>query len=70
MQLTNDTFSRAARALDRLDRFVEGDGRICGAGDPGRLNVADAERIGDQLAAHGVTLEDSPTGVRWRGSTR
>jgi cysteinyl-tRNA synthetase len=27
---------------------------------------ADADRIRDQLAAHGVILEDSPTGVRWR----
>ena len=34
MELTNDTFSRAARALDRLDRFVEGDGRNSGAGGP------------------------------------
>ena len=151
MELTNDTFSRAARALDRLDRFVEGDGRDAGAGDPGRLHdkrtainaaldddfdtpralavlfdlvreqnrygtrkqharalvrdflatfaldadagsavvdidvdwlieereehrrnrrFADADRIRDQLAAHGVILEDSPTGVRWRRSTR
>jgi cysteinyl-tRNA synthetase len=31
---------------------------------------ADADRIRDQLAAHGVILEDSPTGVRWRRSTR
>jgi cysteinyl-tRNA synthetase len=151
MELTNDTFSRAARALDRLDRFVEGAGRNSGAGDPGRLHdartaidaaldddfdapralavlfdlvreqnrygtrkqharalvrdflatfaldadagsavvdidvdwlieereehrrnrrFADADRIRDQLAAHGVILEDSPTGVRWRRSTR
>jgi cysteinyl-tRNA synthetase len=151
MELTDDTFSRAARALDRLDRFVEGDGRNSGAGDPGRLHdtrtainaaldddfdtpralavlfdlvreqnrygtrkqharalvrdflatfaldadagsavvdidvdwlieereehrrnrrFADADRIRDQLAAHGVILEDSPTGVRWRRSTR
>lgn len=151
MELTDDTFSRAARALDRLDRFVEGDGRDAGAGDPGRASAArtaidaaldddfdtpralavlfdlvreqnrygtrkqharalvrdflatfaldadagsavvdidvdwlieereehrrnrrfaDADRIRDQLAAHGVILEDSPTGVRWRRSTR
>jgi cysteinyl-tRNA synthetase len=151
MELTDDTFSRAARALARLDRFVEGDGRDAGAGDPGRLHdkrtainaaldddfdtpralavlfdlvreqnrygtrkqharalvrdflatfaldadagsavvdidvdwlieereehrrnrrFADADRIRDQLAAHGVILEDSPTGVRWRPSTR
>jgi cysteinyl-tRNA synthetase len=151
MELTDDTFSRAARALARLDRFVEGDGRDAGAGDPGRLHdkrtainaaldddfdtpralavlfdlvreqnrygtrkqharalvrdflatfaldadagsavvdidvdwlieereehrrnrrFADADRIRDQLAAHGVILEDSPTGVRWRRSTR
>jgi cysteinyl-tRNA synthetase len=151
MELTNDTFSRAARALDRLDRFVERDGRNCGAGDPGRLNdtrtaidaaldddfdtpralavlfdfvreqnrdgtrrqqaralvrdflatfaldadagsavvdinvdwlieereehrrnrrFAHADRIRDQLAAHGVILEGSPTGVRWRRSAR
>jgi cysteinyl-tRNA synthetase len=31
---------------------------------------ADADRIRDQLAAHGVILEDSPSGVRWRRSTR
>jgi hypothetical protein len=31
---------------------------------------ADADRIRDQLAAHGVILEDSPTRVRWRPSTR
>jgi len=31
---------------------------------------ADADRIQDQLMAHGVTLEDSPTGVRSRPSTR
>jgi cysteinyl-tRNA synthetase len=31
---------------------------------------ADADRIRDRLAAHGVILEDSPTGVRWRRSTR
>jgi cysteinyl-tRNA synthetase len=31
---------------------------------------ADADRIRDQLAAYGVILEDSPTGVRWRPSTR
>lgn len=31
---------------------------------------ADADRIRDHLAAHGVILEDSPTGVRWRRSTR
>ncbi len=151
MELTDDTFSQAARALARLDRFVEGDGRDAGAGDPGRLHdtrtainaaldddfdtpralavlfdlvreksrygtreqharalvrdflatfaldadagsamvdidvdwlieerekhrrnrrFADADRIRDQLAAHGVILEDSPTGVRWRRSTR
>jgi cysteinyl-tRNA synthetase len=151
MELTDDTFSRAARALARLDPFVEGDGRNSGAGDPGRLNdtrtaidaaldddfdtpralavlfdlvreqnrygtrkqharalvrdflatfaldadagsavvdidvdrlieereehrrdrrFADADRIRDQLAAHGVILEHSPTGVRWRRSTR
>ena len=150
MELTNDTFSRAARALDRLDRFVEGDGRNSGAGDPRRLHgtrtainaaldddldtpralavlfdlvreqsgygtrrqharalvrdfletfgleadegsavvdvdvdwlieereehrrnrrFADADRIRDQLAAHGVILEAAPTGVRWRRST-
>jgi cysteinyl-tRNA synthetase len=34
MELTDDTFSRAARALDRLDRFVGGDSRNSGAGDP------------------------------------
>ncbi len=151
MKLTHGTFSRAARALDRLDRFVEGDGRNSGAGDPGRLHgtraainaaldddldtpralavlfdlvreqngygtrrqharelvrdflatfgleadegsavvdidvdwlieereehrrnrrFAAADRIRDQLATHGVTLEDSPTGARWRRSTR
>jgi cysteinyl-tRNA synthetase len=31
---------------------------------------ADADRIRDQLAAHGVILEDSPAGVRWRRSGR
>jgi cysteinyl-tRNA synthetase len=151
MRLTDDTFSRAARALDRLDRFVEGHDPDAGAGDPGRASAArraidaalddvfdapralavvfdlvreqnrdgtrgqharalvrdflatfaldadagsavvdidvdrmieereehrrsrrfaDADRIRDQLAAHGVILEDSPTGVRWRRSTR
>jgi cysteinyl-tRNA synthetase len=151
MELTDDTFARAARALARLDRFVEGDGRNSGAGVHGRLHdtrtainaaldddfdtpralavlfdlvreqnrygtrkqharalvrdflatfaldadagsavvdidvdwlieereehrrnrrFADADRIRDQLAAHGVILEDSPTGARWRRSTR
>jgi hypothetical protein len=31
---------------------------------------ADADRIRDQLAAHGVILEGSPSGVRWRPSSR
>ena len=151
MELTDDSFSRAARALARLDRFVEGDGRDAGDGDPRRLHdtrtaidaaldddfntpralavlfdliregtgygtrrqharafvrdflatfaldadagsavvdidvdwlieereehrrnrrFADAARVRDQLAAHGVFLEDAPTGVRWRRSTR
>jgi cysteinyl-tRNA synthetase len=149
MRLTDGTFSRAASALDRLDRFVEepdargGNGRrvddaraaIDAALDDdfdtpralavlfdlvreqnrsgargqraqalvrdflatfaldadagvGPLDVdidelieqreqhrrngrfADADRIRDQLAAHGVILEDSAAGVRWRRSPR
>jgi cysteinyl-tRNA synthetase len=150
MRLTDDTFSRAARALDRLDPFVEGHDPDAHTGDPGRASAArtaidaaldddfdtpralavvfdlvreqnrdgtrgqharalvrdllatfaldadagsavvdmdvdrlieereehrrsrrfaDADRIRDQLAAYGVILEDSPTGVRWRRST-
>jgi cysteinyl-tRNA synthetase len=145
------TYTRAARALDRLDRFVEGHDPDARTGDPGRASAArtaidaaldddfdtpralavvfdlvreqnrdgtrgqharalvrdflatfaldadagsavvdsdvdrlieereehrrsrrfaGADRIRDQLAAHGVILEDSPTGVRWRRSTR
>jgi len=40
------------------------------AGDFVLRRFADADRIRDQLAAHGVILEDSSTGVRWRRSTR
>jgi cysteinyl-tRNA synthetase len=40
MRLTDGTLSRAARALDRLDRFVEGHDPDAGAGDPGRLTDA------------------------------
>jgi cysteinyl-tRNA synthetase len=37
---------------------------------PRNRRFVDADRIRDQLAAHGVILENSPTGVRWRPSTR
>ena len=40
MRLTDDTFSRAARALDRLDRSVEGDDPDAGAGEAGRVSDA------------------------------
>jgi cysteinyl-tRNA synthetase len=50
LELTDDTFSRAARALARLDRFVDGDGRNSGIGDLGRLH--------DTRAAINAALDD------------
>jgi cysteinyl-tRNA synthetase len=64
------TFALEADAgLKRLDVDVD---RLIAQREQHRRNrrFADADRIRDQLAAHGVLLEDSRAGVRWRRSTQ
>ena len=69
------TINQYANALDRRHRTAD---RKQTRDEPLQLSntrarakqVTYADRIRDQLPAHGVILEDSPTGVRWRPSTR
>src|ERR671914_718574 len=63
MTLTDDTFSRAARALDRLDRFVDGNDPDAGVGEPGPVRDArtaiDAALVAEFLATFALDADAS-----------